>query len=283
MPYNACKASASCTESALHSCRRQMLHTAKPCFIQSAFTLIELLVVIAIIAILAALLLPALQQARERGKYANCSANLKSCGMYAASYAEDNKDNASFAWQSGASGTGYAPKGTGAWFVMLAPYAGYHRYTETSISKVPGRQEIDVKGGVFSCNSATYVTKNRGAKIDFSISINARGKLERSHGSGNPISQMLWSRIKQPTRCAWILHVRQNAPDSSLYINLNGEGSYTNCNWPHMGGKSTQIVHVDGHVGSYDRAYMIGGVHSGSPWSVHKAGIFYYRMYDDNK
>ena len=56
--HNACKASASCTDSALHICRRQMLHAAKPCFIQSAFTLIELLVVIAIIAILAAILLP---------------------------------------------------------------------------------------------------------------------------------------------------------------------------------------------------------------------------------
>ena len=42
--HNACKASASCTDSALHICRWQMLHTAKPCFIQSKFTLIELLV-----------------------------------------------------------------------------------------------------------------------------------------------------------------------------------------------------------------------------------------------
>ena len=50
MPYHACEASASCTESALHIGRRQMLHTAKPCFIRSAFTLIELLVVIAIMA-----------------------------------------------------------------------------------------------------------------------------------------------------------------------------------------------------------------------------------------
>ena len=68
---------------------------------QKLFTLIELLVVIAIIAILAAMLLPALNQAREKARSATCVNNLKQLTQAHSMYALDNSDTYIFRTYTG--------------------------------------------------------------------------------------------------------------------------------------------------------------------------------------
>lgn len=61
--------------------------------IPAGFTLIELLVVIAVIAILAALLLPALSQSKEKGKFTTCMNNLRQVNIAIRLYADENADS----------------------------------------------------------------------------------------------------------------------------------------------------------------------------------------------
>ena len=67
---------------------------------RNAFTLVELLVVIAIIALLMAILLPALQRVKEQAQEIKCRANLRQYGIAMVMYLDDHEDTFPSAWTS---------------------------------------------------------------------------------------------------------------------------------------------------------------------------------------
>lgn len=157
------------------------------------FTLIELLIVITIIAILAAMLLPALNSAREKAFSVQCLSNQKSLGMATAQYMQDSQDWIPFVQESFDNHPPYE------WKVLLDPYvqrrAKYLKHGFTGINQ-----------GIFRCPSwkefgHTFSEKGYDGGIGINASIhyisgvaymidNATGTIKNTGSKAVPVSSM---------------------------------------------------------------------------------------------
>jgi len=130
-------------------------------FKRAAFTLVELLVVIAIIGILIALLLPAVQAAREAGRRTQCKNNLKQIGLGMMTHNDTQKHLPSSGWGykwTGDPSKGFGPEQPGGWMYNLLPFIeqkGVHDMAKGATNK------YDVLATMKSSVIATYNCPSR--------------------------------------------------------------------------------------------------------------------------
>jgi prepilin-type processing-associated H-X9-DG protein/prepilin-type N-terminal cleavage/methylation domain-containing protein len=134
---------------------------------RNEFTLIELLVVIAIIAILAAMLLPALAKAREKAEQISCTSNVKQLVLGKIMYAGDNRQIFPFATPGCV-----AMGGQTAWWVLINTYSG-----DPALFLCPSAEASWINNSGGCGNNANLCTQRvsgqRGMNYGYSIAIGA--------------------------------------------------------------------------------------------------------------